>query len=511
MLRALGAKNKIRFVDGSMEIPPIHDLNRVAWERCNHLIISWILNSVTELIASTIVFHETAIDAWQDLSERFSKIDRVRIASLRASINNLKQGSKSVLDYFIEMKALWEELNSHRPLPVCTCIHQCRCPAMQLVRNYRHEDQILQFLQGLNDSFTIVKTQILLLEPLPTINKVYSLVVQEESNLQTNAHVVDESSSLINAAQRYASNGKGAASSQSKNSNRQCTFCHRSGHTVDFCYQKHGHPSFNKTKSSVNATNTAVVNDSSEMDNIDEGSSSSASASFSQEQFGQFMAMLQHANLLPPSQASTSSSNANQISVVPMTQGHSPHESSSGILLTHINSLSVDNDFWLLDSGANDHICATAQFFNTMYEIAPVHVKLPNGNHVIVHHAGNVTFSPTLHLKNVLYSPDFHLNLISVSKLCKQLNCYLQFFDDKCFLQDKTNQRMIGLGSSVDGLYRLHYDKRFLASQATPQPLLRSINTVDINSIVIPKSALWHFRLGHVSNKRLQLMSHLYP
>jgi len=40
MIRALGTKNKLKFVDGSMEIPVDDDLNRSAWERCNHLIQS---------------------------------------------------------------------------------------------------------------------------------------------------------------------------------------------------------------------------------------------------------------------------------------------------------------------------------------------------------------------------------------------------------------------------------------------------------------------------------------
>lgn len=33
---------------------------------------------------------------------------------------------------------------------------------------------------GLNESYTNVRTQILLMNPLPTINKVFSLVIQEE-------------------------------------------------------------------------------------------------------------------------------------------------------------------------------------------------------------------------------------------------------------------------------------------------------------------------------------------
>jgi hypothetical protein len=130
MRRALGAKNKLSFIDGSLPIPDLQDLNRSAWERCNHLIHSWIINSVSDSIAQTLVFHETAIDAWEDLRERFAKIDRIRISTLRNSLNNLKQGTKSVLDYFTEMRMLWEELNSHRPMPHCTCVHQCRCEAM---------------------------------------------------------------------------------------------------------------------------------------------------------------------------------------------------------------------------------------------------------------------------------------------------------------------------------------------------------------------------------------------
>ena len=172
MKRALGTKNKFDFIDGSLPIPPPDDLNCNAWERCNDLIHSWILNSVSPQIAQTIVFHEYAIDVWIELQERFSKVDRIRVSSLRSTINNLKQGDKSVLDYFTEMKSLWEDLNSHRPMPLCICPNPCRCESMRSARNFRIEDQLIQFLTGLNDSFSVVKTQVLLMEPLPSINKV---------------------------------------------------------------------------------------------------------------------------------------------------------------------------------------------------------------------------------------------------------------------------------------------------------------------------------------------------
>lgn len=38
----------------------------------------------------------------------------------------------------------------------------------------------MKFLMGLNESFAQVKAQILLMDPLPFINKVYSLLIQEQ-------------------------------------------------------------------------------------------------------------------------------------------------------------------------------------------------------------------------------------------------------------------------------------------------------------------------------------------
>ena len=61
----------------------------------------------------------------------------------------------------------------------------------------------MQFLAGLNDQFCIVKTQILLLDPLPSLNKVYSLVIQEESNNSSPSSIsISEDSTIrLNASE----------------------------------------------------------------------------------------------------------------------------------------------------------------------------------------------------------------------------------------------------------------------------------------------------------------------
>lgn len=81
MRRALGGKLKLDFIDGSIQVPTYDfDPSFCAWNRCNMLIHSWLLNSVSELIAQSNVFMENAIDVWNDLKERFSQGDLVRIS-----------------------------------------------------------------------------------------------------------------------------------------------------------------------------------------------------------------------------------------------------------------------------------------------------------------------------------------------------------------------------------------------------------------------------------------------
>jgi len=139
MQRALGAMNKLVSINGPIHIPNLDYLNGNAWQRCNHLIHSWIINSVSPQIAHTIVFHERAIDVWEELKEQYSKVYRICIATLRLAINNLKQGSMFVFEYLTEIMTLWEELNSHRSMPLYTFLHPCRCKVLRFARIHRLE------------------------------------------------------------------------------------------------------------------------------------------------------------------------------------------------------------------------------------------------------------------------------------------------------------------------------------------------------------------------------------
>jgi hypothetical protein len=149
----------------------------------------------------------------------------------------------------------------------------------------------------------------------------------------------------------------------------------------------------------------------------------------------------------------------------------------------------------ILDSGAFDHICTSLQLFESYITVTNVFVSSPNGQSVKVTHKGTIKLNDRLLLSNVFFVPSFHFNLVSISKLVQHLNCKLIFQANFCLIQDTMRQKMIGLASLHHGLYYL--------SKSTPIPVHQSSCFLGF-----PRSLLWHYRVGHVSNRILKNIEH---
>ena len=111
-------------------------------------------------------------------------------------------------------------------------------------------------------------------------------------------------------------------------------------------------------------------------------------------------------------------------------------------------------------------------------------------------------------LNNVLYIPCFTFNLLSVSKLIDRLSCVLTFDFDGCHIQDKNSLKIIGSAKMQDRLYILRipfYQKL----QFKPIKSTHTINIVNVSASDI--ETLWHFRLGHISNKCIDVIKNKFP
>lgn len=199
---------------------------------------------------------ENVVNVWNDLKERVSQGDLVRIFELHQEIYTVKQGYKFVTYFFSELKILWEELEIYMPIPQCVCHIRCSCAAMRNARNNHNLLYVIRFLTGLNDNFAVVKSQILLMDPLPFMNKIFSMVLQHER--QGNFHPSEDPQALIKVVNFKKRGYKAGTSGVSSNTSKSkiCTHYGRIGHTVEVCYCKHGFLHHFGKGSSANNTTT---------------------------------------------------------------------------------------------------------------------------------------------------------------------------------------------------------------------------------------------------------------
>nr|XP_023919079.1 uncharacterized protein LOC112030643 [Quercus suber] len=174
----------------------------------------------------------------------------VRLFQLQKELATISQGDLSITNHFTQLNVLWHEIENYRALPCCTC-GSCTCSINEKLTQNQLQDSVMQFLMGLKESYSQIRGQILLIDPLPSINKVYSLLIQDESQgaigHSTGAYV--KSTALATKASGGSSYGGGNASGHvgkgNKNKGKErpiCSHCGITGHVAEKCYKLHGYP-----------------------------------------------------------------------------------------------------------------------------------------------------------------------------------------------------------------------------------------------------------------------------
>jgi len=181
-------------------------------------------------------------------------------------------------------------------------------------------------------------------------------------------------------------------------------------------------------------------------------------------------------------------------------ESHSPSGTCRANAATGMNLLPVSANGhtvkWIIDSGATHHITYCENLLSDcrkLLESSSNKVQVPTRSKIHVEHVGNAVILENCRLKNVLHVPDFRFNLLSVSKLTKDLKCMVSFYPDLCVMQALSTGEVVGIGKEEEGLYILRHD-------AIP-----TIGAVLKNNC-IEDHRLWHLRLGHPS---LKVMQHL--
>lgn len=86
----------------------------------------------------------------------------------------MQQGSLSVAVYLTKLNTLWDELSSYNNVPLCSC------GTIKTIEEREQFRKVMQFLMVLNESYSAIRGQILLMQPLPVVGRICSMVLNEE-------------------------------------------------------------------------------------------------------------------------------------------------------------------------------------------------------------------------------------------------------------------------------------------------------------------------------------------
>ncbi|XP_031250011.1 uncharacterized protein LOC116107876 [Pistacia vera] len=270
--------NKLAFINRTLPKPTdLSDLLFEAWERCNDLVVSWLQNSVSPSVKSSLALVDDSRVLWLELRDRFTHQNGPRIFQLKRDLASLSQNQDNVNTYFGHLKTLWDELAIYDPLP------DCECGKLKILHNRYDRDYVIQFLMGLSNSFSNTKDQIMLLDPLPPLNRVFSMIQQQErQHLMTTSTTSPDLMAMMARPTFHSS--KYSSKSTPQKINRpycsyckipshslenyfkvgnahppQCTHCNMSGHIAERCYKLHGYPPGHKLHGKTKGTAAAVT------------------------------------------------------------------------------------------------------------------------------------------------------------------------------------------------------------------------------------------------------------
>ncbi|WVZ16525.1 hypothetical protein V8G54_009507 [Vigna mungo] len=121
------ARRKWGFLDGTHQQPGDGTSEMEDWWTVQSMLVSWIMNTIEPTLCSIVTYAEIA-----------------------------------------------------KEIPRCSC-GGCKCDIASKLEKRREEERVHQFLMGLGDaSYGTVRSNVLIGDPLPSLNRVYAILVQEE-------------------------------------------------------------------------------------------------------------------------------------------------------------------------------------------------------------------------------------------------------------------------------------------------------------------------------------------
>ena len=370
-------------------------------QRQDHLLVAWLLASMSPTMLNQMVGLTTAAQIWKKLNTYYASHSRARVKKLKLQLKTPKR-ERDVPAYLLDIKKSVNALSANGS-------------------SITDEDHIEVILDGLPEEYDPFITSVLSRIDPYTVDEIEVLLLAQEERLEkhkqlnpalqtnvTSSQINVTSSSWNNPSQRGGSNNRGGrfqsrSSSQtrggrsfqnnqtrsSNSRNVQCQICLKMGHGAPDCWYRLT-PDYQPQPQVHNAQASPPVCES-----LDQLSSAST----------------------------------------------------------------VADSLWYPDSGASHHVTSDPSIFSSQNSYTSnARILLGNGSGLPISHTGSAIMSSDNHharfiLKNLLHVLNITKNLISVSQFARNNNMFFEFYPDFCNVKHQDSKVILLQGRLKDGIY----------------------------------------------------------
>ncbi|KAJ9564855.1 LOW QUALITY PROTEIN: hypothetical protein OSB04_000821 [Centaurea solstitialis] len=401
-----------------------------SWLQSDARLYLQIINTIEPSVSSLVTHCEYVKDLMEYLDILYSgQINISRINTVCKSFHRGEQQDRSLTNYVMEFKKVYEELNSLLPL-------SADVKAMQA---QREQVAVISFLTGLRPEYESIRSQFLSESAIPSLQETFARVLRSESvqpspNPEHNSALVSRGDSMVAPEGGLVEDIEGAL--------EVATLAEQPSHMLLFPIPM----LWNVTTVMSSVTpNEHLLARYPRSSSAHVASASDDTVTIPAEEYARLLGT-EHSTA--PTAAFAETSN------------------SSTCLLSSASK-------WVIDSGASDHMTGNPTLFSTFDKhMSPSHVTIVDGSASSVLGSGTVELTPFVSLSYVLSLHKFSFNLLSVNRITRTLNCSVKFFPDFCVFKDLLTKKIIGRGREADGLYIFeHQPPRSLACSNSSSPL----------------------------------------
>ncbi|RVX14877.1 Retrovirus-related Pol polyprotein from transposon RE2 [Vitis vinifera] len=330
---ALEACRKFEFLEGTITGPQ-PPYTQSDWNTVNAMLVSWITNTIDPEVKSTLSKFRDAKRLWEHLKQRYAMVNGPRIQQLKTSI------AKSRLE----------------------------------------QGKLHDFLMGLNtDLYAQLRTNILSQDPLPSLDRAYQLVIQDERVRLAKAVTEDKPTEVLGFAVRT-----GAGRGRGKMERPVCSHCKKTGHETSTCWSLVARPHCHKHGHDKNNCYEIVGYPEGWLDQ----NKADGGAGRSRQQAGRGHGSARANAASSTIGASSTKSSTDQLFTPEQWKALAGLIGNAQVSDDRLNG-KFDTKSWIIDTGATHHVTGDLSWLFDTIALFECPVGLPNGESIVTTQSGS--------------------------------------------------------------------------------------------------------------------------